>query len=52
MKPTIRTTAAQFMEVMPGFVRRLNQREYDFILVAPVRRRLLLKMYCMSKFRL
>ena len=35
---------------MPAFRKRLKQREYDFILVPAVKRRLLLKMYILSVF--
>lgn len=41
----IRKNAANFMTLMPMFARRLAQRDYDFILVPPVKKRLLLKMY-------
>ncbi|CAH1772877.1 unnamed protein product, partial [Owenia fusiformis] len=50
VKDSIRDTAEALMEIMPMFVRRLAQREYDFILVNPVKRRLLLKMYCLGLF--
>lgn len=49
VKESIRQTATEFMKMMPMMVRRLAQREYDFILVPPVKRRLLFKMYCMGK---
>lgn len=49
VKESIRHTAAEFMKLIPVFVRRLAQREYDFILVSPMKRRMLLKMYCMGK---
>lgn len=34
---------------MPAFAKRLAQRDYDFILINPMKRRMLLKMYCMGK---
>lgn len=49
VKDSIRSTASDLMYMMPQFVRRLAQREYDFLLVSPVKRRLLLKMYCLGK---
>ena len=49
VKDSIRLTTTDLMKMMPSFVRRLAQREYDFILVRPVKRRLLLKLYCLSK---
>ena len=50
VKNSIRHTAAEFMKMMPQFTRRVTQREYDFILMNPVKRRMLLKMYCMGKW--
>ena len=35
---------------MPLFTQRLAQRDYDLILVSPMKRRMLLKMYCMGEF--
>ena len=49
VKDSIRRTAGEFMRLMPGFVRRLAQREYDLIMVRPIKRRILLKLYCMGK---
>ena len=49
VKESIRITASEFMKVMPAFVRRLAQREYDMLLVRPVKRRLLLKLYCLGR---
>jgi hypothetical protein len=34
---------------MPAFAKRLAERDYDFILMNPMKRRMLLKMYCMGK---
>jgi len=36
--------------MLPSFSRRLQQREFDLILVAPVRRRILLKMFAVACF--
>ena len=37
-------------QVLPEFTQRLKQREFDFILTSPVRRRLLLKLFIVSCF--
>ncbi|XP_025111516.1 uncharacterized protein LOC112574565 [Pomacea canaliculata] len=50
-KNLIRKNAANFMTLMPMFARRLAQRDYDFILVPPVKKRLLLKMYIIAMLR-
>ncbi|XP_071165857.1 uncharacterized protein [Mytilus edulis] len=50
VKDSIRHTAKQFLTVMPAFAKRLAQRDYDFILINPMKRRMLLKMYCMGIF--
>ena len=52
MKESIRHTATEFMKMMPTFVRRVAQREYDFILLSPLKRRMLLKMYCIGKLEI
>lgn len=31
------------------FVKRLAQREYDLLLISPLKRRILLKLFCMGK---
>lgn len=49
-KNSIRETSEEFIKLMPSFKKRLRQREYDFILMTPLKRRLLLKMYIMSVF--
>ena len=49
VKKTIRKTAGEFMTMVPMFSQRLAQRDYDFILVNPVKKRLLMKMYIMGK---
>jgi len=38
------------LQVLPAFTQRLQQRKFDLILVAPVRRRILLKMFAVSCF--
>ena len=48
VKKSVRKTAAEFMSLVPMFSRRLAQRDYDFILVNPVKKRILLKMYIMG----
>uniref|UniRef100_K1Q114 Uncharacterized protein n=1 Tax=Magallana gigas TaxID=29159 RepID=K1Q114_MAGGI len=50
VKESIRKTANEFLSVMPLFSQRLAQRDYDLILVSPMKRRMLLKMYCMGVF--
>ena len=45
----IRKNAAHFMTLMPMFAQRLAQRDYDFILVPPNKKRLLLKMYTVGE---
>lgn len=49
-KNSIRETSEEFIKLMPSFRKRLKQRECDYILVPPVKRRLLLKMYILSVF--
>ena len=49
-KNSIKETSEEFIKLMPSFKKRLKQREYDFILVSPLKRRMLLKMYVMSVF--
>jgi len=49
-KNSIKETSDEFIKLMPSFKKRLRQREYDFILMTPLKRRLLLKMYIMSVF--
>jgi hypothetical protein len=46
---SIRKNAAHFMTLMPMFSQRLAQRDYDLILVSPLRKRLLLRMYIIGK---
>ena len=50
VKESIKKTAKEFLSVMPLFTQRLAQRDYDLILVSPMKRRMLLKMYCMGEF--
>lgn len=49
VKESIRKTAKEFLSVMPMFCQRLAQRDYDLILVSPMKRRMLLKMFCMGQ---
>jgi hypothetical protein len=49
IKDSIRQTAKEFLTLMPAFAKRLAERDYDFILMNPMKRRMLLKMYCMGK---
>jgi len=49
-KSSVKETSEEFIKLMPSFRKRLKQREYDFILVSPVKRRLLLKMFILSTF--
>ncbi|XP_038067918.1 uncharacterized protein LOC119737550 isoform X2 [Patiria miniata] len=48
VKSSIRETAHEFMKLMPAFKKRLAQREYDFILMTPLKRRMLLKMFTLG----
>ncbi|KAL4236712.1 hypothetical protein ACF0H5_005096 [Mactra antiquata] len=50
VKKNIRRTATEFMTLIPMFSQRLAQRDYDFILIPPKKKRMLLKMYCMGVF--
>ena len=50
VKKTIRETAKEFGKLMPQMRKRLDQREYDFILLSPLKRRMLLKMYVLGIF--
>lgn len=49
VQDSIRKNAAHFMTLMPMFAQRLAQRDYDFILVPPHKKRLLLKMYIVGE---
>ena len=49
-KKTVQDTANELMKIMPAFRKRLDKREYDFILMNPVKRRMLLKMYALGLF--
>lgn len=51
-KPSIRMTAKELMKLLPSFKERLAQREYDFILVSPMKKRMLLKMYAIGESNL
>ncbi|XP_071800080.1 uncharacterized protein [Asterias amurensis] len=50
VKSSVRDTAQEFMKLMPSFKKRLAQREYDFILMTPMKRRMLLKMFTLGVF--
>lgn len=50
VKKSIRKTAAEFMSMVPMFSYRLAQRDYELILVNPVKKRLLMKMYILGMF--
>ena len=49
-KKTAQDTANELMKIMPAFRKRMDKREYDFILMNPVKRRMLLKMYALGLF--
>ena len=49
-KTTAQDTANDLMKIMPAFRKRMDRREYDFILMNPVKRRMLLKMYALGLF--
>ncbi|XP_064625710.1 uncharacterized protein LOC135486661 [Lineus longissimus] len=50
IKDSIRETANKLMKMMPVFAKKVNERDYDFILVNPVKKRMILKMYCLGIF--
>ncbi|KAK3727861.1 hypothetical protein QZH41_001640 [Actinostola sp. cb2023] len=50
VKKSVRETAKEFMKLMPQMRKRLDQREHDFILMNPVKKRMLLKMYVLGAF--
>ncbi|KAK3584573.1 hypothetical protein CHS0354_024621 [Potamilus streckersoni] len=50
VKPSIRQTTTNFLAMLPEFTQRLAQREYDFALASPKKRRLLFKMYILGLF--
>jgi len=49
-KLNIQKTANELIQLLPSLRCRLEQREHDLILVPPVKRRLLLKMFVLSTF--
>ena len=49
-KASLRYSARELYQLLPAWSRRLAQREHDFILMRPVKRRLLLKLYVLSTF--
>lgn len=50
VKKSVRETSKEFMKLMPQMRKRLDQREHDFILMGPVKKRMLLKMYVLGAF--
>ena len=50
VKKSVRQTAKEFMTLMPQMRKRLDQRECDFTLVDPMKKRMLLKMYVLGTF--
>lgn len=50
VKKTVRDTAKELMTLMPQMRKRLDQREYDFILMDPMKKRMLLKMFVLGTF--
>ena len=49
VKKSVRKTATEFMSLVPMFSQRLAQRDYDFILIPPYKKRMLMKMYIMGE---
>ena len=49
-KKTVQDTANELMKIMPAFRKRMDKRDYDFILMNPVKRRMLLKLYALGLF--
>lgn len=49
-QPTASATINELVALAPKLARRLAQRDFDFILISPRKRRLLLKLYCISTF--
>lgn len=49
-KKSVHKIAKELNKLMPDFRQRLDQREYDFILMSPLKRRMLLKMYVIGTF--
>ena len=49
-KKSVHKIAKELNQLMPDFRHRLDQREHDFILMSPVKRRILLKMYVIGTF--
>lgn len=50
VKPSARKTAARFLGLMPALASRLSRRNFDFILVDPVRKKMLFKLYVFGTF--
>lgn len=49
-KKSVQDTANELMKIMPAFRKRMDKREYDFILMNPIKRRILLKLYALGLF--
>ena len=49
-KESVRYCAQELLKLLPAWQKQLQQREKDFILMRPVKRRILLKLYVMSLF--
>ena len=49
-KLNVQQTANELVQLLPSLQSRLEQREHDLILVPPVKRRLLLKLFVLSTF--
>ncbi|XP_065899190.1 uncharacterized protein [Dysidea avara] len=49
-KLNVQKTANELIQLLPSLRCRLEQREHDLILVPPIKRRLLLKMFILSTF--
>ena len=49
-KLNVQQTANELVQLLPSLQYRLEQREHDLILVPPVKRRLLLKLFVLSTF--
>lgn len=49
-KDSVRYCAQELHKLLPAWQKQLRQREKDFILMKPVKRRILLKLYVMSLF--
>lgn len=50
VKESIRQTAKDFMMMKTKFARKLAARDVEFALASPVKKRMMLKMYCLAVF--